>query len=568
MKTSCKWIVGLLFLLVSIQPLWAKDKYTVAVLPFSVHSAENIDYVRQGVGDMLASRISVSEKLEVIGRDLLFDALKITAGKELTPTDVHAVGKKVNADFVVWGSITKIGSSLSIDGKMLDIAANKSALNITAQCPTMDEVIPKINDFAQRITAHILGASPQTISALPAAREVIVSRPPSPQAAREAEIISGMGGGRKGTFTSSINPDFINAAQPLNRKTFWKSQQFSNEFRGMDIGDVNGDGLNETVIIDPHNVFIYRKTGNDFRLIQQISGKSYDYYVSVDVADINGNGIKEIIVSSYTGQQVDSFILEFRNGKFEKIASDLPWFMRVIDNGSGIPLLLGQRRGLGMPFDTPIYEIVWKNGQYVEGPKMRIPQGLSVYGLTMDRLGSSGPEKIIALNSDDYLCIFEQTDKPLSKIAVFGGSSESLWKSDEQFGGSNTYIEPMSRGGFSENKSEDADLIHYINLRIVTYDTNKDGKREIIVVKNLSSASRMFQSLKLFTAAEVYNLEWEGMGMVENWRTKKISGYVADYQFKDIDNDGENEVVLALVLSVGGSIRDRSVIVTYSLKSE
>jgi TolB-like protein len=325
MKNLCRWVVGLLFLLVSIQPLWAKDKYLVAVLPFSVHSAENIDYVRQGIGDMLASRLSISEKLEVIGRDLLFDVLKVTAGKDLSPTDVHSIGKKVNADFVVWGSITKIGSSLSIDGKMLDITANKSALNITAQCPTMDEVIPKINDFAQRITTHILGASPQTIASLPAPREVIVSRPPSPQAAREAEIISGMGGGRKGTFTSSINPDFINAAQPLNRKTFWKSQQFSNEFRGMDIGDVNGDGLNETVIIDPHNVFIYQKKGNEFRLIQQISGKSYDYYVSLDVADINGNGIKEIIVSSYTGQQVDSFILEFRDGKFQTIASNLPW---------------------------------------------------------------------------------------------------------------------------------------------------------------------------------------------------------------------------------------------------
>ena len=56
--------------------------------------------------------------------------------------------------------------------------------------------------------------------------------------------------------------------------------------------------------------------------------------------------------------------------------------------------------------------------------------------------------------------------------------------------------------------------------------------------------------------------------MVENWRTKKINGYVADYQFKDIDNDGENEVVLALVLSVGGTIRDRSVIVAYDLKGQ
>ena len=567
MKKSCKWLVGILFLFVSLQPLWAKDKYTVAVLPFSVHSAENIDYVRQGIGDMLASRISVSGKLEVIGKDSLSEALKIIVGREFTPADVYAFGKKVNADFVIWGSISKIGNSLSIDGKMIDIAANKPALNITAQCPTMDEVIPKITDFAQRITTHILGTSPQTVSNQPvAAKEVIVPLPLSPQTAREAEIISGMGGGRKGTFTSSVNPDFINAAQPLNRKTFWKSQQFANEFRGIDIGDVNGDGLNETVMIDPHNVFVYQKKGNEFKLIQQIPGKAYNNYVSLDVSDINGNGIKEIIVSSYASQQVNSFILEFRNGQFQTIASSLPWFMRVIDNGSGIPLLLGQRRGISLPFETPIYEIVWKNGEYTEGPKMRIPQGLSVYGLTMDKLGSSGLERIVALNRDDYLCIFEQTDKPLSKVAVFGGSSEFIWKSEEQFGGSNVYIEPV-RSGF-DNKNMDDDVTHYINQRILTYDTNRDGKKEIIVVKNLSSASRAFQRLKLFTAAEVYNLEWEGTGVVENWRTKKISGYVADYQLKDIDNDGENEVVLALVLSVGGSIKDRSVIVTYSLKNE
>ena len=78
----------------------------------------------------------------------------------------------------------------------------------------------------------------------------------------------------------------------------------------------------------------------------------------------------------------------------------------------------------------------------------------------------------------------------------------------------------------------------------------------------------MFQRIKLFTSAEVYNLEWDGVGMVENWRTKRISGYVADYQFKDIDNDGENEVVLALVLAAGGTSNGRSVVVSYSLKGQ
>ena len=563
MRYSCRWVAGLLLLIVSVQPLWAKDRNTVAVLPFSIHSAENIDYVCQGIRDMLASRISVNEKIDVIGKDSVLAALQDTAGRELALADAFALGKKLNADFVVWGSITKIGNSLSIDGKLVDIAASKTAVNLFAQCPTMDEVIPKINDFAQRIDTHILGGLPQASESSSVPKEIIVSRQPSSQAIREAEIISGMRGGRKGTYTSSINPDFINAAQPLNRKTFWKSQLFSNEFRGMDIGDVNGDGLNETVMIDPHNVLIYQKKGSEFKLIQQIPGKSYDYYVSLDVADINANGIKEIIVSSYTGQQVDSFILEFQNGKFVTIASGLPFFMRVIDNTPGIPLLLGQRRGLDKPFDPPIYEIVWQNGEYREGRKMRIPQGLSVYGLTLDKLGSGGADRIVTLNDYDYICIYEQTDKPLSKVAIVGGSDEFIWKSEDVFGGSNTIIESMK----GSNVNAD-DPYNYINLRILTYDTNKDGKREIIIVKNLSASGRTFQRVKLFTSAEVYDLEWDGMGMVENWRTKKINGYVADYQFKDIDNDGENEVVLALVLSVGGSLRERSVIVAYKLSGE
>ncbi|MCE5263569.1 MAG: FG-GAP-like repeat-containing protein [Deltaproteobacteria bacterium] len=558
-------MAAVLLLMAFVEPLWAKDKNTVVVLPFSVHSGENIDYVRQGIGDMLASRISVNDRIDVVGKDSVLAALQDSAAREIGAADALAIAKRVSADFVVWGSITKIGSSLSIDAKLVEVATNKNAVSMFAQCPTMDEVIPKINEFAQRIDTHILGGVPETATAAPPApKEIIVSRKPTPQNTREAEIISGMRASRRGTYTSSINPDFINAAQPLDKKTFWKSQQFPSEFRGMDIGDVNGDGINETVMIDTNNILIYQKKGNEFTLFQKIDGKSYDNYISLDVADINGNGIKEIIVSSYTGQMMDSFIIEFRAGKFVTIASGLPWFLRVIDTGGAAgPILLSQRKGLDQLFDPPIYQIVYLNGEYREGQKMRIPQGLSVYGLTMDKLGSGGAEKIITLNEYDYICIYEQTDRPLSEIAVVGGSEEFIWKSEDVFGGSNTTVETAK--GSTVNAD---DPYNYINLRILTYDTNKDGKKEVIIVKNIAATGRLFQRVKLFTSAEVYDLEWDGMGMVENWRTKKIAGYVADYQFKDIDNDGDNEVVLALVLSVGGSLRGRSVVVAYKLAGE
>ena len=533
---------------------------TVAILPFSVHSSENIDYVRSGIWDMLFSRISVSGKIDVVSKHSILEALKKTGKKEFTLSDVYSLGKKMNVDFVVWGSITKIGNSVSLDGKLVDIASYKSPVGVFAQCQSMDEVIPKMTDFAKRIDHHILGLVPSTFGLPPA--PTAMPQQPAGQYPRETEIISRMRGGQ-GTFTSAINPDFINAAQPMKRRGFWMSPKYPIEFKGMDIGDVNNDGLNEVVVIDNHNVMIYQKKENTSKLIQKIPGKSYNNYLAVDVADINNNGTPEIIVTSIKRNTLNSFVLEFKDEKFVEIASNLRWFMRVIDT-TDAPLLLGQTIAIDKPFSNPIYNIVWTGGKYREGEKMKIPRGLSVYGLTINSLGISKKERIIALDEYDHLCIFKRTDKPLSKIKVIGGSEEFLWKSSDVYGGSNNCFElPSNRGG-DEDPADEKDAT-FIKVRILTYDINNDGKKEIIVVKNLSSVGRVFTNLKVFTASEIHDLEWDGLGLLENWKTRKINGYVADYQFKDIDNDGQNEIVLALNMAVGGIAGQRSVLVAYDL---
>lgn len=561
MRKTFQYIFCLLILLLATGSLWAKDKYTVTVLPFTLNSAENIDYVKKGIAEMLSTRISVPNKIEVTNKDVVLEELKKSNIKEITLIDVYKLGNKLKSDYVVWGSITKIGNSLSIDGKLIDIVASKSDIGIFTQSQNLDEVIPKINDFSQRIVQHILGTSSQ--QAAPTVAAAGAAKPTAPGVSRESQIIAGMkAGGKRGTLTSAINPDFINAPDPFNRQGFWMSQKILTEFKGMDVGDVNGDGLNEVVVIDKNNVYIYQKAGNELKLLEKIPGKSYDNYLAVDVADINKDGVKQIFVTSLNNTLLDSFVLEFKNGKYVKIASDIRWFLRVLDTPSGVPILIGQGYGFDKPFDTPIHEIVWRDGKYVDDQKMKIPLGLSIYGLTIDNLGTgSSGEKIIALDELDYLCIFEKTTKPLTRIFTFGFSNDDLiWRSDDVFGGSNNYFENIDKTRPEENEKS-----AFVNLRIHTYDTNKDGKKEIIIVKNISSVGRVFKHLKLFTSSEIYNLEWDGMGMAENWRTKKINGYVADYCIKDIDNDGKPEIVLALVLSVGASLRDKSVIVVYRL---
>ena len=549
-------------------PAWAKDVKTIAVLPFSIHSSENIDYVRNGVWDMLISRLAAGGRTAVIGKNAVIESMKQSGKKDLTAADMHGIGQSLNADYVVWGSITKIGNSVSLDGKLFDVGAATSPVGIFEQCRGLDEIIPRMDTFAGKIRHHLLGHVPPSTYIPPPAEPALVPAQPQPAGGRPT-VSAGAPAVEalktpQGTLTAVINPDFINAARPLDRKDFWMTQRYSVEFKGMDIGDVNGDGANEIVVIDGTDVMIYKKEGTSLQLLHKRSGRSYDNNIAVDVADVNNNGIDEIIVTAFVNNRVSSFVLEFDGENYAVVASGLPWFLRVIPTAEG-PLLIGQTQGINSAFENAIHEIRWSDGKYVRGNRMPIPEGLSVYGLTIDSVGIGGEEAVIALDAYDRLKIFEKTEKPLGRIEIFGGSDELIWKSDEVFGGSSNSIDFRKPGGTGSSNWSDEEGRTFVNVRILTCDTTGDGKKEIIIVKNLSATGRLFRNISTFTKSEIYNLEFDGLGFVQNWKTRPIQGYVADYQFKDVDNDGNKELVLALVLGTGMT-RPRSVLVAYDLK--
>jgi len=574
MKKTILVALGMVLLMATFSAPEAQQTKKIAILPFAVNSSENINYIRDGIWDMLISRVTVSGKTDVVGKSSVLDAMDKGAKKDMTQADALAIGKRLKADFVVWGSITKIGDSLSLDGKLLDVASSQSPVTLYEQTRGMNEVIPKITDFSQRIRSHVTGealAAPAAPVAPAAAAPAAVAAATAGAAAgapaavksQETDIATGMRKG-KTTYTGIINPDFITGPESPGKKGFWMSQKYGTEFKGVDIGDVNGDGLNETVIIDNNVVYIYQKTASEFKLLKKITGGNFEQYLGVDIADVNGNGIPEIFVTSINRQTIDSFVLEYRNGTFEVIAKGLPYMMRAI-NTTAPPRMLGQMLSTDQknPFINAIHTLTWENGKYVLGERMQIPTGLSVYGVTMDAVDGTGVERVVTFDENDYLRIYEKTTKLLIHLQKVTGVPELLWRSDDVFGGSNSSFTPRFATG-TRSMADAPDLI-FMKPRILTYDLNKDGKKEVVVIKNLSAMGRVLKNMPLFTSAEVYNLEWDGLGLAEVWRTKKINGYVADYQIKDIDNDGQDEIVLALVLSVGPTIKTNSCLVYYKL---
>ena len=257
-------ILSLFFLLPSSSITQTKDSgklYKVAILPFVINSQENLDYLREGIYDILASRITVEGRIEVIDRSMVERALYEERPTRLDEGTAIKIGTRAGADYVVLGSLTKVGDYISLDARLVNITEDKPPLSAFTQHKGLDDVMVKIGDFAQEIGAKILG------------RRVTA------------------GGSREGRSTAFIQRDMYN-------RDFKKSQTFNFEIKGLGIGDVDGDKKNEVVIIDNSNLYVFKYDGDKLTLFRKIDAGYAQNFLTLDVADVNRNGFAEIIVTS------------------------------------------------------------------------------------------------------------------------------------------------------------------------------------------------------------------------------------------------------------------------------
>ena len=139
--------------------------YKVAIFPFMIHSQENLDYLREGINDILTSRITVEEGIVVIERSIVERALYEEKPMRLDETAATKIGMRIGADYIVLGSITKIGDDTSLDARLISITEGKPPVTVYAQQKGMDDVMVKLGDFAQDIGDNILG--PRTLAGRP-----------------------------------------------------------------------------------------------------------------------------------------------------------------------------------------------------------------------------------------------------------------------------------------------------------------------------------------------------------------------------------------------------------------
>jgi len=143
---------------------------------------------------------------------------------------------------------------------------------------------------------------------------------------------------------------------------FWTGGPFRFPIHGIGLGDVNHDGMTEILLLSDHALAIYQSRNRRLGKIAETAITEYSHHIGVDVGDVNGNGIPEIFISSLSPDRdrVTSLVLEYDGRGYVPVAEEQPWLFRGITPIGDAPLLLGQEPAVhqGDLFGSPVYSMI------------------------------------------------------------------------------------------------------------------------------------------------------------------------------------------------------------------
>jgi hypothetical protein len=322
----------------------------------------------------------------------------------------------------------------------------------------------------------------------------------------------------------------------------WMGPNLSGSVSAMTVADLDGDTLQETALVLDNKIVIAQVAGGEFNQLTEVEVPVRLQVISLDALDFDGNGRDELYLTAMNKSELASFVVELKGDSYERVIENVGWFLRVVN----LPdhqerVLIGQEKGgarepyTGHPF------LVRRDGnRLVKGAEFELPKPMNLFSFVPFQ-NDRNEVNYAHITSADYLKVFSE-------------QGEELWESADYFGGSEIWFYPRPE------TTDEMLAPARMRPRLIRTFGN-----EILAVQN--DGQRLTQNYRKFKNSRVVSLAWNGFSLVEQWRTSSQRGYLADFALADADNDGTDELVMAVKFKHKGLVdAARSAIVIYELE--
>ena len=127
----------------------------VAVFPFTVTSKESLGYLGEKISQEIRERLKADGFTPVSQEDLHKELSQLT--EPLDDAQAQAIGRKLGADMVIWGTLLKVGDLFSLEGHVLDLSGKKGAISLKLQGTGLHSLSGLSRQMAQELSLKILG---------------------------------------------------------------------------------------------------------------------------------------------------------------------------------------------------------------------------------------------------------------------------------------------------------------------------------------------------------------------------------------------------------------------------
>ncbi len=507
--TLTQTILSLLILLAA--PIVSADEDTppgtMVFLPFSIQTQTLQPHLQKGLTNVLATRMSKRTGLIAIQRGKTAAKLS-TLLEEGDQESFRKMLNEMKGDYLFLGSLEEGKDQFEL---MIYVFSRKGvgAASFARTISSLDMAIPSLNEMSGEIAEKVFKQTQ------PEQKTALVNKQDGTSGFQTAHPDRAY---REGLYGAATILDLDEGSFKI--QTTRRSQRISRLVKAMDIGDIDGDGKDEIVLLAHGRLILYHFSSDHFQEQADYPLPNHLNLHNIYLADIDGDHKMEIYISASNGDNPASQVYSWDGSILLPRQTNIPFYLRPGLNRSGNPRLLGQIGGLEGVVGSSFFEMIISTGGKLEkGEKISIPKGFNLSDFIFLDLDSDGTQEFIGLTRKNYLQVMSQ-------------DGTLLWESDAGYGASKDFL-----GTLSSNRTGS---INYLHTRLIGRDMDGDGSPEILIGRNRLTTVKFLKRLRYFEGSSIAALKWDGSQMLTLWETHKIPGYTTDYQVVPGDGSGDD----------------------------
>jgi outer membrane protein insertion porin family len=155
LKNSWSFWLSLIVLLgacLSPTLLYAQKKVSVTILPFEIYAREDLSYLESEISNV------IRKYLEQDGALILSpstDSLPAWRQKAASRDSARLLGLETGADYVIWGSMTRIGLQFSLDATLLELFGDQSVHIFSIEGQGIENLPASVTALAKEISVKL-----------------------------------------------------------------------------------------------------------------------------------------------------------------------------------------------------------------------------------------------------------------------------------------------------------------------------------------------------------------------------------------------------------------------------